>query len=226
VFWIPAAIKTNRPAQAGLLVFGLLVVVCILFVITRDGLNKAQRGVLPNNPRKESTIDPRDEKIISRLQPTQLRFPVFHTSLRDLPASVRLAVIHQPIFGINWRLARRLPVHKAAQVWAIPGNGHVCLVSIQRPNGLGVTCTTTQVALEHGLSSTFLREGRSVTSAVNRVILGITPAGTSKVVASGSTPTVFIPVRRGVFVRRDHGTNPPDRFTLIRRSQKLPSQVS
>jgi hypothetical protein len=165
------------------------------------------------SPTKKTNLLP----IIRHLSQSQrANFSVFETSVERLPRSLRQA-IRGPIYGINWRLAQRLPV--PVRMWAVPGNGYICLLSLQRHQGIGATCNTTAGVLRRGLATTFLSEqGVGIFRTNRRLIVGIAPERTSAIVAQGPESSVRIPVIDGIFMRRDTFANPPERLRLVERS--------
>jgi hypothetical protein len=149
-------------------------------------------------------------------------FAVFRTSPEPLPWSMRRAM-RRPIYGINWDLAQRLPIRVPAHAWAVPGDGYICILSLQVRRGrgaVGATCDSTKGALDHGLATTLLGErGTGAFQRIHRVIVGIAPDRARGVIADGSGSTVRIAVGGGVFIQRDTVPYPPDRLRLVDRRE-------
>jgi hypothetical protein len=149
-------------------------------------------------------------------------FAVFRTSPEPLPWSMRRAM-RRPIYGINWDLAQRLPISVPAHAWAVPGDGYICILSLQVHRGrgaVGATCASTEAALDHGLATTLLSDrGTGAFQRSYRVIVGIAPDRARGVIAVGSGSTVSIAVGDGVFIQRDTVPYPPDRLRLVDRRE-------
>ncbi|HEY6730739.1 MAG TPA: hypothetical protein VI039_06910 [Solirubrobacterales bacterium] len=145
-------------------------------------------------------------------------FAVFRTSPEPLPRSMRLAM-RRPAYGINWDLAQRLPIKHPARAWAAPGDGYICIFTLQVRRGsgaVGATCDTTGGALDRGLAATLLTErGIGAFQKISRAIVGIAPDRAHEIVAEASGAAVRIAVVDGVFVRHDAVPSPPDRLRLV-----------
>lgn len=160
--------------------------------------------------------DPSTIPILKRLQEDQKRFTVFRTPSEGLPGLVR-RVIAKPIYGMNWRLAQRLSKSTPVDIWAIPGNEYVCLLSLQKSSALGLTCDSTKGALTHGLATTLMsRRGIGNKSRQNqRLIVGIAPDRARDVVIHTHESELKLPVVHGVFMHSDDGSRAPSQITLI-----------
>jgi hypothetical protein len=103
------------------------------------------------------------------------------------------------------------------QVWAGLGGHRICLIDHLGLGGTGVTCVAIKRALEHGITSTFLREGVHDAPA-DRSIVGLVPDGAARVrvLTPGYRPAV-VPVRRNVFVLHDQVPEPPETVELLGR---------
>jgi hypothetical protein len=152
--------------------------------------------------------------IALQVQPRQLAaFALLRTPVEGLPAATQ-QVLRRPIFGINWRLAQRIPVKSRGVYWLVPGNGHLCVISqgAMGGRGVGTTCETTAQAIAHGIADigiTLPGPGHRV-----RLIVGVAPVGTRQALVHTLGETAVIPVHAGVFVLRDSTLAPPDGISL------------
>jgi hypothetical protein len=145
-------------------------------------------------------------------------FALFRTPSEGLPRELERTLPHPARHGINWNLAQRMPTGTPSPMWAVPGRGVICLLERQMRLSAGISCTTTDYALRHGLETILLSPSGSVRSS--RLIVGLAPDGTRAVVAKTTKSKIRIPVgKNGVFVRRDSRSNPPDSFALISRER-------
>jgi hypothetical protein len=206
----------------GLLVLSLLSILGLWWTFRNSAPEQTVQHLHPSSevhsPQKSSQSQS-SLFVIRRLEDRQRgSFAVFRTSPEPLPWSMRRAM-RRPIYGINWSLAQRLPIRDPARVWAVPGDGYICILSLQVHRGrgaVGATCKSTEAALDHGVATTLLSDrGTGVFQRTYRVIVGIAPDRAREVVADGSGSTVRIAVVRGVFIRRDTEPYPPDRLKLV-----------
>ena len=111
-----------------------------------------------------SPREPRAYRVITHVEHEQsARFALLRTTPEELPASIR-RVLRAPTFGINWKLTRRIPVALPGSYWLAPGNGYLCVISMEgrKALGVGTTCAPTREALDHGIASiTITRPGSS-----------------------------------------------------------------
>jgi hypothetical protein len=221
--------RTLSPAGwrfgVSLLVFLLILIVLGLWWTFRDSApGQAVQHLHPPSKFHSAWKPSRSRSALSVIRHLEDRqrasFAVFRTSPEPLPWSMRRAM-RRPIYGINWGLAQRLPIRVPARAWAVPGDGYICILSLQVRRGrraVGATCDNTETALDHGLATTLLTEqGTGVLQRSYRVIVGIAPDRAREVVANGLGSTVRIAVVSGVFIRRDTVPYPPDRFRLVDR---------
>lgn len=206
----------------GLLLFSLLGAFGLWWTLRGSAPEQTAQHLPPSSefhsPRKSSRSQS-SSFVIRHLEGRQrASFAVFRTSPEPLPRSMRRAM-RRPIYGINWRLAQRLPIRDPARAWAVPGDGYICILSLQVRHGrgaVGATCDSTQAALDRGLATTLLSDrGTGAVGTSSRVIVGIAPGRAREVAASAAGSTVRIPVVGGVFIRRDTASYPPDRFRLV-----------
>jgi hypothetical protein len=159
-----------------------------------------------------------DLPIISHLQDMQRKeFAIFRTMPEGLPPFVT-HILRQPIYGLNWSLSQRIPLKKLAAIWAVPGNGFICLVSSQTQERqlVGVTCNATKQIVKRSLFTAFLAPSSQHPASAHRLIVGIAPDLASKVLAQTGINTVSIPVSHNVFVRSDEAARPPDQIAVVR----------
>lgn len=194
----------------------LVVVVTLAMAGVSLSLLKSQAGHKPDaTPARQSTAPNARSSTASVVPRVEARlrenFALFRSPAEGLPPTVRQA-LGQPRYGLNWDFAQRLPLKGLAPTWVVPGRGVICLLNSER-GAVGVTCATLQAALTHGASATYLRTGPS-----RRIIVGLAPDHVAAVVAYTGDSAVRIAVTRGVFVRRDHEPNPPDRIDLLQQA--------
>jgi hypothetical protein len=159
-----------------------------------------------------------DLPIISHLQDMQRKeFAIFRTAPEGLPPFVT-NILRQPIYGLNWSLGQRIPLKELAAIWAVPGNGFICLVSSQKQERrlVGVTCNATGQIVKQSLFTAFLTPISQNAAYAHRLIVGIAPDLASKVLARTGINTVSIPVSHNVFVRTDEAPRPPDQIAVVR----------
>ncbi len=152
--------------------------------------------------------------VISHAQPRQLAaFSLLRTPPEGLPASTR-RILRRPIFGINFRLAQRIPVKSEGAYWLVPGNGHLCVISqgVMHGPGVGSTCATTSRAIAHSIgdiSITLPGGGHRF-----RLIVGVAPDGAREALVNTRGAIATAPVHGEVFLLRDTTLAPPDVITL------------
>ncbi len=211
--------STGRRFGAGLLILALLGVVGTSFLTSRAGTQE-RVDWSESHSLRDLSRGPKSISVIHSLRgPQRAGFSAFRTPPERLPLPVRRAM-GEPIYGLNWHLAQRLPIRVLARAWAVPGNGYICILSLQgsrRGGAVGATCGSTEEALGHGLATTLLSErGAGVFHRSSRVIVGIAPDGAREVVAHGPGSVERIPVVNGAFMHRDEAAYPPDQLTLVK----------
>jgi hypothetical protein len=117
-------------------------------------------------------------------------------------------------FGVNWTLAKRIPVSVPDAYWLVPGIGYLCIVS-QVPSvpGAGTACNETWRARREGLA-TISFERATAERPQTRVMVGVTRDDAREVLAHAGSSVTAVPVSGGVFVLRDRADVPPDRLTV------------
>ncbi len=215
---------------------GLLVLVCIggigLWQVLRSdappgkeievSTSSDESEMAPGTPVPgvSSQTDQTSLPAVSRVEPRQLAsFSVLRTPPEALPATIRN--VFKPGYGLNWKLAQRLPVSLRGNYWAVPGHGWLCLLS-QTPLA-DLTCTTTAQAVAHGVVAANIREAPNTDKGVfgvsrargRRLIVGIAPDGAREMRIESPGSTTTTPVVDGIFILRDRLTNPPDNTTPL-----------
>lgn len=130
-----------------------------------------------------------------------------------LPKALR-RVLGNGRFGVNWSLAKRIPVGLPGAYWLVPGIGYLCIVS-QVPGipGAGAACNETWRARREALATiSFARA--TAGGRQTRVMVGVARDGARSVVAHTGSSVDTVPVTGGVFVLRDAAGVPPDRLTV------------
>lgn len=156
-------------------------------------------------------------RVIAHVQRRQSEsFALLRTRPEPLPGRIR-RILREPIVGMNWDLAQRIPAAPRGTFWLVPGNRHLCIVqrgSLGSP-GVGTTCARTSQAIGHGIANIAVRRapfGSSTGQA--RLIVGVAPDGARKVLVHTRGSVATAPVSGTVFVLRDSTAAPPDVLTL------------
>ncbi len=156
-------------------------------------------------------------RVIAHVQRRQsASFALLRTRPEPLPGRIR-RILRQPIVGMNWDLAQRIPVAQRGTFWLVPGNRHLCIVqrgSLGSP-GVGTTCARTSQAVGHGIANIAVRRapfGSSTGQA--RLIVGVAPDGAREVLVHTRGSVATAPVAGTAFVLRDSIAAPPDVLTL------------
>jgi hypothetical protein len=167
-------------------------------------------------PRKPTPDEPYAYRVITRVEHRQLaNFALLRTRPEGLPARTQ-RILGTPTFGLNWRLAQRIPVALPGAYWLVPGNGYLCVVA-QEGMGVGTTCAPTSEAVEHGIASiTVTPPGPASHIPPSRLIVGVAPDGAREVLVHTHGAIATVPVVDEVFVLRDSVAAPPD-FLTVRR---------
>jgi hypothetical protein len=169
--------------------------------------------VATTQPRQDAE-DPYATPVISRAQSRQLAaFALLRTPPEGLPAATQ-RILRRPVFGIDWKLAQRIPAKSKGAYWLIPGDGHLCVISqgVMHGPGVGTTCATTSRAVAHGIADISI----TLPGAAHRVrvIVGVAPDGASEALVHTRGAIAAAPVHGEVFVLRDSTLAPPDTIAL------------
>jgi hypothetical protein len=136
-------------------------------------------------------------------------FALLRTPPDGIPPRVKQA-LSDPIPGMSWSLARRVPVSATSAYWLVPGVENLCVVAtIPKSPTIGSVCASTGEALRHGIANTSLDP-----TSGRRIIVGVVPKGTRAVIVRSGNLTTSVRVRHGHFVLRDSVSLPPDQMTL------------
>lgn len=161
------------------------------------------------------STDPDPRPPASVLPGAARSFALLRTRPEGVPSAVQQALSGR-LQGINWGQAQRLPTSAPPKVWVVPGAGRLCIVERQVRAAVAVSCASVDDVRRRGLATVMLRDGNRESPGL-RVIAGIAPHGVRRVFIHTAGSRVSIPVDNGVFERRDHVQDPPDRLTLDRR---------
>lgn len=166
--------------------------------------------------RKPTPREPHAYRVIARVEHRLLaNFALLRTRPEGLPALVQ-RVLRAPTFGLNWKLAERIPVALPSAYWLVPGNGYLCIVA-RESMGVGTTCAPSSEALVHGIASITITPFRPTPGVrPSRLIVGVAPDGTHEVLVHTRGEVDTGPVVNEVFVLRDSVDAPPD-FLALRR---------
>ena len=149
---------------------------------------------------------------VGRVERGQLaHFALLRGRPERLPAGVR-DVWRPPIGGLNWKRAQRIPLLVPGRYWLVPGSRYLCIVSeVPATPGVGSICTPSAIAFNHAIASiSITRAGRGF----RRLIVGVAPDGTRRVVFHTQGAVATAPVSDGLFVLRDAVGRPSDSVTL------------
>ena len=180
------------------------------------GANRPQLGEsLPRALRRPFAIP-----TIRAAQPLQKsNFALLRGTFEPLPASIR-RLTRQPqhgmAYGMNWRLAYKVPLPIRGGLWLVPGRGFLCLVA---HSGASVSqaCTPTKSALRHGIYFAFLPP----VGAKWRTVVGVVPDGAPTAqVHTGKATTVVHVQPGGVFMLQDRAAAAPRAITFRRLHRK------
>lgn len=146
-------------------------------------------------------------------------FPVMRTPPERVPAAVQYA-IDRSLPALSGLPAQAIPTPiRSVRVWALANGQRVCLVSLERMGGMGLTCQPIAIARRDGVGITLI--GRFERSVAQRVIIGIAPRDKGSAVATVlGRSSVRIPVTDGIFMGLDSELMPPDRLALVRSSSR------
>jgi hypothetical protein len=203
---------------------GSLVVLCLVGGIGACGesrnsdarrSNASQTSPSLNNV-APSPREPRAYRVVVHEERQQLsNFALLRTRPEGLPLGVR-RVLRAPVFGLNWKLAQRIPSTLRGTYWLVPGNGYLCVIaqgSMGSPE-TGTTCAPTSQAVENGVADvTIARAAPGSRVRPGRLIVGVAPNGARQVVFHTRGTVEAAPVVDDVFVLRDAIAAPPDSFT-------------
>lgn len=115
---------------------------------------------------------------------------------------------------MDWSLAQRLPTKWGPEIWAVPAEGLVCLVSLPNSESVATVCDTVVNVQRHGLAISFL-SANTVSEMPTRIIVGMAPDGTRHVTEYSRDSTVQLEVSNGIFELQDFGRDPPEEFRLV-----------
>lgn len=211
------SVTAARRAGAGPLTLTLLAVTLGGCGGSSDVSPSATAKLVPSTtttqPRPE-VEDPYAAPVISNAQPRQLAaFALLRTPPEGLPTATQ-RILRRPIFGINWKLAQRIPVKSEGTYWLAPGDGHLCVISqgVMGGPGVGTTCATTSQAIAHGIADTSI----TLPGAAHRtrLIVGMAPDGAREALVHTHGAIAATPVHDEVFVLRDPTLAPPDVISL------------
>ncbi len=70
------------------------------------------------------------------------------------PAAGAAQLLGTGRFGVNWALAKRIPIAEPGAYWLVPGSGYLCIVSqVPEIPGAGTACNETWRARREGLAT-------------------------------------------------------------------------
>ena len=204
----PMAVEASR--AAGRACLGLLLALLVAAGLSACGSERDGTESGRAQPPRSSDEAPRPQAATVRV-PRQVatNFALLRTSPDGMPIAVR-RILKSPVAGMDWSLARRVPVSLPGRYWLAPGAEHLCVVATSPDSpAVGTVCATYGQALRNGVANTTLDpvSGR-------RLIVGVVPDGTRSVRIRSGSSTASVRVRDGGFVHRDSVPAPPDQLTL------------
>lgn len=188
---------------------GLLLAFMLSVSLTACGTDRSRSGQAPTRTSQTSngTLRPAPDGHLSHV--LSANFVLLRTPPDGVPPKVRRA-LSDPVPGMSWSLARRVPVSETSTYWLVPGAKDLCVVATTPMSpAIGTVCTSVNQALRHGIANTSLDpiSGR-------RIIVGVVPEGTRTVLVRSGTSTASVQARHGHFVLRDSVSLPPDQLIL------------
>lgn len=176
------------------------------------GTNEAERSTAaqaPAGPMSTPVAPAADAapagRVLARLDRRQRSsFALLRTPPEPLPERTR-QILSRPMVGMNWDLAQRIPVALPGAYWLVPGVGYLCIVSQTPANaGVGTICAKTRQVLHDGFASVAITPAdRTPEGRPSRLIVGVAPDGTRKVLIHTRGSVATAPVADGLFVHRD-----------------------
>jgi hypothetical protein len=206
------SVATARHVCVGLLALGLVIALAGCEGSRHDTPPSAASST--NAARPPHMPNPYDIPITRHVQPRQLAaFPLLRTPPEGLPIATQ-RILRKHAFGINWNLARRIPVKLEASYWLVPGNGYLCVISqgVMHGRGVGTTCAQTAEAVAHGIADISI--ALPGTAHRTRLIVGVAPIRAHDVLVHTRGKVSVAVVHQGVFVLRDSILSPPDTMAL------------
>lgn len=203
---------TARHVRAGLLALTLVIALAGCGSSRLDAPSSPARSI--NATRPPHTPSPYDISIIRRVQPRQLAaFPLLRAPSEALPIATQ-RILRKHAFGINWKLARRIPAKVEGSYWLVPGNGYLCVISqgVMHGRGVGTTCAQTAEAVAQGIADISIALPGTPHRA--RLIVGVAPTRAHEVLVRTQGKVSVAIVHQGVFVLRDSILSPPDAMAL------------
>jgi hypothetical protein len=136
-------------------------------------------------------------------------FALLRTPAEGLPAAVE-RTLEPPVAGVDWNLARRVPVPMPGRYWLVPGGNYLCMVAVLPGSAsVGTVCATVGQALRHGIVNTSVDPASST-----RTMVGVVPGGTRSVIVRTGNSQAPASVRDGYFVVSDSTVKPPTEVIL------------
>lgn len=168
-----------------------------------------------NNKNSSSVLPSHKSSGVPDMTQTE-HFDLFHTDPESVPASItRLVRRNPPRFGLNWRLAQRLPIRLRDPYWIVPGERTLCLTTREETGEVRLSCQPTFEALKHGVATVSIqgvsRPGKGIGV---RHIVGLAPNRARYIVIRTGERREVVAVRRHVFVVSDSASLPPTDMTV------------
>ena len=182
-----------------------------------DRESRPDAGELPHAPATKArphASGPFALPPISRVQAAQLAaFALLHKPADGVPLGVQ-GFFRKPVFGSNWKLARRIPAKAEGNYWLVPGDGHLCVISqgVMGNLSVGATCAKTAEVTAHGIATVSISPPGAPDRA--RLIVGVAPNGPHEALVHTRGNVAVVPVHRETFVLRDTTLAPPDSISL------------
>lgn len=201
--------QVERRSPCGKWRLGLLLALMLSVSLTACGTEQSrnQQALTPTPQTSNDTLRRASDGRLSHVLSDS--FALLRTPPDGVPPRVRQA-LSDPIPGMSWSLARRVPVSATSTYWLVPGVEDLCVVATTpKSPTIGTVCASAGEALRHGIANTSLDP-----TSGRRIIVGVVPRGTRTVLIRSGSLTTSARVRSGHFVLRDLVASPPDRVTL------------
>jgi hypothetical protein len=216
------AARTNRAERSAKLAVAFVLVIALAGVSLLVYLQPPSSGSqLDEPPSSRAESVQRTHRINASIHrvPISLRahFRIFDSPAEGLPPLVE-TILRRPLHGSNWSLAQSL-AGTPWPVWAVPGQGVLCLLSQERTGGgIGSSCSSIKRAIKYGLFASSLADRATGASRPKRVVIGIVPNGISgvKVFTTGK-PARNSLVSHNTFVLRDRVLEPAEQISLLQQ---------
>ncbi len=203
------------PLVLALVVVGAIAVWQVADSDDDDGGSQAAHAQPASKPAKQATksTDPTDPgydgttvPIIQEAQPEERELIGLLRSEPDGMPAKSLRVMGKPIYGMNPKLAKSIPVKvdpKYGKFWFAPADQLMCIVAHNyATHRVNLKCALTKDALTKGVVGTFIQikgGGANWGSMTKQLIVGVAPDGVRKAHLRVGPETTTVPVVDNLF---------------------------